>query len=675
MILLKQTKNKFIHQDIFKSIKTKKMKKLYIPIIFFLGLGLNAFSQGKSVKSTNSEIATEKSARELRGDKHYFVYSFDKAIDAYKNEKELSLEGQRKLAKSYYYMNDNVKSQEAYAKLINMPGGNNSEDYYNYAMVLRTDGKYDESDKMMDKFSEASPTDLRAIDYKLNKSNLGNLLLDNGKFGVQALNVNTEAEDFGPSFYKNKVVFTSTRTSKLMPKKSNRDNKPFLNIYVSEVDQNQLKKPEIFDKSLNGKMNEGPASFNKEGTFMAYTENNYDLKKKELIVKLEIYFRTSVDGKWSKPESFILNSKEYSVGHPALSSDGKTMYFASDMPGGFGGSDLYKITKSEDGTWSKAENLGKKINTEGNEMFPFYEETSKTLYFSSNGRFGLGGLDIFYSSINGTEFNNPTNAGNPLNTQYDDFAMIVDGQTNKGYFSSNRTGGSGDDDIYSVSLLSNKQIQGIAKNVSGKSIPKAFITLRDEKGNIIDTLTTNDDGAFLFDVEANKNFKLTGNKKLYKEGENVANTLGKEQIVIADVILLKDEPIAAVETAKTDLGKVLKLNNIYFDLDKFNIRADAEPELNKIIKAMNENPTMVVELISHTDCRETAEYNQILSDKRAKSSVEYIQKRITKPSRISGKGYGKTKLVNSCECDDKIVSQCSDEEHQKNRRTEFILIK
>lgn len=651
------------------------MKKLYIPIILFLGLGLNAYSQGKSINTGNSNIATEKSARELRGDKHYFVYSFDKAIDSYKNEKEISLEGQRKLAKSYYYMNDNVKSEEAYAKLINMPGGNNSEDYYNFAMVLRSDGKYDESDKMMDKFSEASPTDLRAIDYKLNKSNLGNLQTDNGKFSVQSLNVNTEAEDFGPSFYKNKVVFTSTRTSKLMPKKSNRDNKPFLNIYVSEVDQNQLKKPEIFDKSLNGKMNEGPASFNKEGTFMAYTENNYDLKKKELIVKLEIYFRTSVDGKWSKPESFILNSKEYSVGHPALSSDGKTMYFASDMPGGFGGSDIYKITKSENGTWSKAENLGKKINTEGNEMFPFYEETSKTLYFSSNGRFGLGGLDIFYSSINGTEYSSPTNAGNPLNTQYDDFAMIVDGQTNKGYFSSNRPGGSGDDDIYSVSLLSNKQIQGIAKNVSGKSIPKAFITLRDEKGNIIDTLTTNDDGAFLFDVETNKNFKLIGNKKSYKEGENVANTLGKEQIVKADVILLKDEPIAVAEIAKTDLGKVLKLNNIYFDLDKFNIRADAQPELDKIVKAMNENPTMVIELISHTDCRETAEYNQILSDKRAKSSVEYIQKRITKPSRISGKGYGKTQLVNTCECDDKIVSQCSDEEHQKNRRTEFILIK
>lgn len=652
------------------------MKKLYIPIVIFLGIGLNAFSQGKSVESTNTnnDIATEKSKRELRGDKHYFVYSFDKAIDNYKNENELSLEGQRKLAKSYYYMNDNIKSEEAYAKLISMPGGNLSEDYYNYAMVLRTDGKYDESNKMMDKFSEATPNDLRTIDYKLNKSNLGNLLADNGKFSVKHLTVNTEAEDFGPSFYKNKIVFTSSRTTKMMPKKSNRDNKPFLNIYVSEVDQDQLKKPEVFDKSLNGKMNDGPASFNKEGTFMAYTENNYDLKKKELIVNLEIYFRTSTDDKWSKPESFILNSKEYSVGQPALSQNGNTMYFTSDMPGGFGGTDLYKVTKDEKGVWSKAENLGNKINTEGDEMFPFYEETSGTLYFSSNGRFGLGGLDIFIASANGSQFNGATNAGTPLNTQYDDFAMIVDGKTNKGYFSSNRVGGSGDDDIYSVDLLSNKRIIGIAKNKSGKSIPGALITLLNDKGNVIDTVTTKADGAFLFDVETNKNFKLTGNKESYKEGENVANTLGKELIVTADVILLKDEQVVT-EVTKTDLGKILKLNNIYFDLDKYNIRPDAEPELNKIIKAMNENPTMVVELISHTDCRETIEYNQILSDKRAKSSVEYIQKRISKPSRISGKGYGKSQLTNSCECDEKIVSQCSDEEHQKNRRTEFILIK
>ena len=651
------------------------MKKLYIPAFVFIVASINGYAQGESVKKSNriNDVVEEKSDKELKGDKYYFVYSYDKAINSYKNEKLLTAEGQRKLAKSYSNMNQANLSEEAYSKLITMPGGNSSEDYYNYAMVLKTDGKYDEANKWMDKFNELSPTDLRAKDYSANKNELANLSKDNGKYKIEHLNVNTDAQDFAPSFYKNSIVFASSRTSKLMPKKSNRNDKPYLNMYVAEVDNDQLKAPVNFDKSINGKMNNGPASFNSTGTFMAFTENNYDLKKKELVVNLEIYFRTYAKGKWSKPESFILNSKEYSVGHPSLSADGNTMYFTSDMPGGFGGTDIYRIKKDQNGVWDKAENLGNKINTEGDEMFPFYEDNSKTLYFASNGRFGLGGLDIFLATESGSGFNKAYNAGAPLNTQYDDFAMIVDGKTNKGYFSSNRIGGSGDDDIYSVDLLSAKKIVGIAKDKSGAKIPMAFITLLDAKGGVIDTVTTKEDGAYLFDVESNKNFNLTGNKISYLEGKNTVNTLGNELVITADVIL--DKEAIPVIAPKADLGKVLQLNTIYFDLDKYNIRPDAEAELKKIVKSMNENPTMVVELGAHTDCRETKEYNQLLSERRAKASVDYIKKRITKPGRISGKGYGKTKLTNACACDGNVISDCSEEQHQKNRRTEFIIIK
>lgn len=653
------------------------MKKLYIPIVLFLGISATGSSQGESVKKTNAipDYSEEKSAKELKGDKHYFVYSFDKAIDAYKNDKDISVEGQRKLAKSYYYMNQNVKSEEAYSKLITMPGGNLSEDYYDYAMVLKTDGKYDESNKWMDKFTELKSTDLRARDYSANKGTLNDLSKDNGKYKIEHLNVNTDAEDFGTSFYKDKIVFASSRTNKLAPKKSNRNDKPYLNIYVSEIDQSQLKDPENFDKSLNGKMNDGPASFSKDGSFMAYTENNYDLKKKELVVNLEIYFRTFTDKKWSDPEPFILNSKEYSVGHPSLSSDGNTMYFTSDMPGGFGGTDIYRITKDEKGTWAKAQNLGDKVNTEGNEMFPFYEETSGTLYFASNGRFGLGGLDIFTATKSGSGFSIASNAGAPLNTQADDFAIIIDGKTNQGYFSSNRAGGSGDDDIYSVDLLSSKKIMGIAKDIKEKAIPNTFITLLDDKGFILDTITTKSDGAYTFQVESGKMFKLTGKKISYVDGENTANTNGSELVVISDVTLLKKEEVVAQKIKPgADLGQIIELNDIYFDLDKYNIRPDAEGELDKIVKIMNDYPDMVVELGSHTDCRETKAYNQILSDKRAKSSVDYIRKRITSPGRITGKGYSKTKLVNDCFCEGDIASTCSEDQHQKNRRTEFIVI-
>lgn len=657
------------------------MKKLVIPIIVFTGISINAIAQ---VSSTNKlagivAIAEEKSAKELKGDKYYFVYSFDKAIDVYSKEKELSVKGQRNLAKSYFNMNQNIKSEETYFKIITEAIGVEPTDYYNYAMVLKADGKYDESNKQMDKFVELKPEDLRAKDYKANKAGFSNLVKDNGNYKIEHLNVNTDAEDFGTSYYKDKIVFASTRTTKLMPKESNRNGKPFLNMYVSEVDNKQLKTPENFDKSLNGKMNDGPASFNKEGTFMAFTENNYDLKRKELIVKLEIYFRTYADNKWSTPEPFILNNKEYSVGHPSLSSDGNTMYFSSDMPGGFGGTDIYRISKDEKGTWGKAENLGNKINTEGDELFPFFEEKNQAFFFSSNGRFGLGGLDIFICAINGTQIGGVVNAGSPLNTQSDDFSIIVDGNTNKGYFSSNRIGGSGDDDIYSVEIVKlniGKKIIGIAMDKDGIVIPKTFITLRNDKGNVIDTTTTKADAAYAFLVETNQSFKLIGHKEKYIDGDSITNTFGEEFIVKADVILLtKEEIIERKIQVGSDLGEIFEFNTIYFDYHKYNIRPDAETELNKMVKILNEHPNLTVELTSHTDCRSSKEYNQKLSDRRAKASADYIKKRISNPERIYGKGYGETKLVNGCACEEKVVSECSEEEHQKNRRTEFIIVK
>ena len=342
------------------------MKKLLIPVIFFLGISMAMNAQVKSVNEANNVTNSDntKSSKETSGDKHYFVYSFDKAIKAYSSSKELSVDGQRRLAKSYFKLNRNGEAEIAYSKLISLPGGNSPEDYFNYAMVLKANSKYDEANICMDKFNTLKPNDLRAKDYVANKEELNTLLKDNGKYMITVLDLNTAAIDFGPSYYKNNIVFASSRTTKINPKTSNRTGQPYLNMYVSEVDKNQLKTPEIFDKDLNEKMNDGPASFNKAGTFMAFTKNNYTLKKKELIVNLEIYFRTYSNDKWSDPEPFLLNNKEYSVGHPSLSADGNTMYFSSNLPGGFGGVDLYRVTKNAQGIWSKAENLGDKVNTE-----------------------------------------------------------------------------------------------------------------------------------------------------------------------------------------------------------------------------------------------------------------------------------------------------------------------
>jgi len=645
------------------------MKKLYIPLIAFMGLTINIDAQ-------------EKSKKEMKGDKYYFVYSFDKAIDSYTHTKELTIDGQRKLADSYHNMNQHIQSQIAYAKLVNSSGAVLPEDYYNYAMILRCDAKYDESNKWMDKFADAKPTDLRAKDYMLNKSKFSDLVTDKGAYKINHLEMNTSAEDFGASYYKEKIVFASSRAKpKMIQRKSNRDGQPYLNIYEATVKSGQLENPENFDKDLNGKMNDGPASFTADGNFMAFTRNNRDVKRKDKIVNLEIYFRTVENKKWTKPVPFFLNNKKYSVGHPCLTANGDTMYFSSNMPGGFGKADIYRTTKNAKGEWTKAENLGDQINTEGDELFPFYNGNMGVLFFSSNGRYGLGGLDVFICSINGQEVNNVYNAGAPFNTQNDDFAAIIDSKTKKGYFSSNRAGGSGDDDIYTVDLLEElklgKKIIGIAKDKTEHAIPFTFVTLLDDKGIVLDTLTTKDDGAYKFFVVTDKKFKLIGKKEKYIDGSNEANTFGKDLIVKADVLLtMKEEKIVVpkIEVGE-DLGKIVGFNSIYYDFSEYDIRPDAKSELDKIVKILNEYPTIVVELSSHTDCRATKDYNVNLSNQRSKAASNYIKSRISNPERITSKGYGETKLVNACECEGTVVSDCSDDEHQKNRRTEFRILK
>ena len=416
------------------------MKKIFIPLIVLVVTCFNVTAQKKSNK-------------EIKGDKSSFNYSFDKAIKSYSHDKNLSVEGQRQLAESYHKTDQNVKSEESYSKLMTQGTGIIPEDYYNYAMVLKMNGKYDESNRWMDKFVVLKPEDLRVKDYVANSSKLAKLQKDNGEFQIKHQSINTDAMDFGTSYYKDKVLFVSTRTKfKFFSKKYNWTKEPFWSMFIADVDSSQLKNPEIFNKGLNGNLHDGPACFSNDGNFMAFTRNKYHDKSKDKVVELQIWFSNHKDKKWSKPIPFVHNNTAYSVGQPCLTSNGNTVYYTSDMPGGYGGTDLYKTSRNENGEWGIPVNLGDKINTEGDEMFPFLEDKSGTFFFSSNGHFGLGGLDIFISTMNGSEFSQPYNPGSPLNTQYDDFAAIVDGNMDKGYFSTNRSGGSGGDDIYSLKI-------------------------------------------------------------------------------------------------------------------------------------------------------------------------------------------------------------------------------
>lgn len=415
------------------------MKRIIIPFILFISLILNVLAQ---------DISSE----ELKGDKYYTHCSFQKAIDSYTHVNQLSLKGLHNLAECYQNTDQYIQTEATYFKIINTSGKISSEDYYNYTMALKSNGKYDEVKKWMEKFCKMEPADLRAKDFVANGNDLRNLLKNHGNYKIEHMTINTNASDFGTSFYKDKIAFASTRKNiRMMVRNFNWTGKHFWNLYVCDVDGDQLKSPKIFDKRLNGKLHDGPASFSNNGKIIAFTRNHSkDKSNNNKVIKLQIFFSSFIDGKWSKPEPFFLNDTAYSIGHPCLTKNGNTMYFTSDMPGGFGKADIYKITREAKGGWGKPENLGAKINTEGDEMYPFFEENSNILFFSSNGRFGLGGMDIFVYAINDSGYGRPYNVGAPLNTQYDDFAVIVDDKVNHGYFTSNRTGGSGGYDIYSV---------------------------------------------------------------------------------------------------------------------------------------------------------------------------------------------------------------------------------
>lgn len=649
------------------------MKNIIISFTILLGFGLSAFAQ-------------EKSNKEVKGDKFFFTYSYDKAIDKYKHAKQLTVPGQRRLAESYFIMGQNAQAEETYLKLVNASNGVIAEDYFNYAMVLKNSGKYEESTIWLDKFQTMAPTDLRAISYSNNKAKFPDYLTNDSTCKIIKQSINTEAQDFGTSYYDDKIVYASSNAKpKMIKRRYNWNGQPFLNLYIADVENGQLKNPAFFNKDLNDKMHEGPASFSNGGTKMAFTRNNEKDKSKDKIVELQIFLSEFKDGKWSDAIPFVYNNTAYSVGHPFLTLDGKTMYFASDMPGGFGGTDLYKSILSENGEWLTPVNLGIMINTEGDEMFPFFEEEKQTLSFASNGHFGLGGLDIFNCALNGADWGLTVNPGAPINTQYDDYAQIFNNKSSKGYISSNRTDGSGNDDIYAFEIapkvIVNKIIVGIAKDTQGKAIPGTFVSLLDEQDTLLAYVLADDLGAYQFSVVTDKNFELTGTKEYYLDGSIVTSSYGVEDTIVANLTLLQDEVEEEVVivpedlVVDKDLAKLVKLKPIYFDFDKFNIRPDAAKELDKIVKIMNVYSTMKVELGSHTDCRGTTEYNMVLSENRAKSSVEYIQSRITNPERIYGKGYGENKLINDCKCEDDVVSNCSIQEHQDNRRTEFIIKK
>jgi outer membrane protein OmpA-like peptidoglycan-associated protein len=380
---------------------------------------------------------------------------------------------------------------------------------------------------------------------------------------------------------------------------------------------------------------------------------------------LKIYKATLIDGSWENIKELPFNDEVYSTGHPALSADNKKLYFVSDKEGGFGQTDIYEIDILENNKYGEPKNLGERINTEGREMFPFVSKDS-IFYFSSDGHLNLGLLDIFKSTIIKNPNAEPENLGAPYNSGYDDFAFFTRSNkaTQTGYFSSNRPGGIGNDDIYSFNAYKCSQIiTGIAKDtLSNLILDDVSVKLINKVGKVINEVITNEKGEYRFEVDCDKKYTILAEKPDYKDyHKDLATDFETEKINGNDIFL---ESLIR--------GNQIVINPIFFDYDKWNIRTDAEYELENIVDVLRLKPNMVIKIESHTDSRGKDKYNLKLSDRRAKSTKDYFLSRGIAPERIeSAIGYGETQLLNKCSNGVK----CTPKEHQLNRRSYFYIVK
>lgn len=747
-----------------------------------------------------------------RADKEYNQLHFAAAAELYEEAVMNGLGSDAlylKVADSYFKIKDTRNAEKYYGKVAD---SNMSEtDRYQYIQCLLQNGKSEQAIAKAQQFSSASNRIANIATTPVTK-----ILADTSINDVHFLEFNTPYADFSPVAYKQGLIFVSSRhRGNLHKNVFGWNNTPFLNLYYADttglnkyLHEHSFKRedhvtyddPNLYAygeelhtdetrktgndtrtvgyystyfrnhtdslyfgkeaepfRAFNTRYHEGPLTFNAVQDVVVFTRN----KKTNDITNLGLFTSKWMGAQWNDHTPLPFNSSDYSVAHPAFNEDMTYLYFASDMPGGLGGTDLYRVSYTN-GTWGTPENLGEPINTNGNEQFPFV--SNYVLYFASDGHGGLGGLDIVAANLKNTS--SIKNMGYPINTNKDDFGLIVNTAGTEGFFSSNRHRTGLDDDIYSfvrsrpVSFTTPLRIL-VVDRITEKPIITAVVKPTDK----LQPCTTDENGYCVYEVEPG-NYSFTGSKDKYLDG-NVSVEIKEGQpdtslkiyltefgnslfcrvedrvselplqdvkvtirdrksgsIFITENTSLQGEIRKRLDNTKIgdvlnytfrfekagylakvidfkytitkpgeiavhelldikmdkldlgmDIGKIIHINPIYFDLGKANIRKDAAAELDKIVQVMKDNPNMVIELGSHTDCRSSAQFNLSLSDKRAKSSAQYIiSKGITK-DRISGKGFGESKLINDCGCEGTVKSTCSEEQHQLNRRTEFLIVK
>jgi outer membrane protein OmpA-like peptidoglycan-associated protein/Tol biopolymer transport system component len=587
----------------------------------------------------------------------------------------------QKLGNSYYFNSNFADASKWYKKLVEMDQTIDAEYYFRYSQCLRSLENYDEADVWVQKFYEMQPTDSRGKAFMSRTDYLARIeKSSNYEHEVVNLNINSAVSDFGTTQYKDLLVFASSRGGGKVYKWNEQ---PFLDLYTAKKQSTGIYTDvSILDEKINTKYHESNAAFTPDNKYVFFTRNNYykgKFKKDDKgINRLKLFRATlSADGNWEAIVPVHFNSDDYSVAHPSINASGTKLYFASDMPGTVGMSDIYVVDIKADGTLGVPENIGSAINTEGQESFPFIN-VNGDLFFSSNAYPGLGGLDIYVvrdfelkraSQI--THFS-VENIGKPINSPRDDFGYYENLNTKEGFFTSNREGGKGDDDIYSFNIPDCSQlVKGVIKDENtNELLAGARVTLYNSKAEVLDSKIVGDDAYYSFTIDCDMEYLVRGEKETYISDEKRFITTNKSQELYVELFLSKNEQ--EIEPC-TDLAKVLHIPIIYFDFDKYDIRYDAEIELQKILAVLKQFPTMSIDIRSHTDCRGSFKYNETLSENRAQATRQYLINKGIEANRLTAKGYGESKLVNDCGCEPTNKSSCSEAEHQKNRRSEFIV--
>jgi len=618
---------------------------------------------------TSSFFLTAQSNATKKADKHFNKFQFVEAAEDYlklanKGDADAYVYGQ--LAECYYNVFKTVEAEKWYAKALETTS--NPEMIYNYSQMLKANGKYEESNIQLGKFASMRPADHRATAFKSNPNYLPKILEKGKKFNVQNLPINSEVSDFGGTLKDGKLYFTSARNNNR--KTYGWNDEPFLDIYTATEDsEGGFQMPAIIKENINTKYHEGTVSFSPDGNTMYFSRESYydkvfvrDSLTKYKISVLNLYKSVKQEGQWSEAEALSLNGDSYSVKNPAVSADGSTLYFASDKTGGYGQFDIYSAPINADGSVGEATNMGQKLNTEGQEMFPFIS-SSNTLYFSSNGHLGLGGLDVFFAKIVDGKVGPVRNIGIPVNGNADDFAFSMNEETEEGFVSSNREGGKGSDDIYEIKKL--QPICDVLMTVTVKDsetglvLEGASVDIKDSEGTVFGTKVSNAQGIVEYIIECDVDTLLTGSKVDYESGMATVEGTSEEEVSV-EILLTPIEEII--------LANKVVLNPIYFDFDKSNITAQAAFELDKLVQLMTKYESIVISAESHTDSRGSASYNLSLSDRRAKTTAQYVISKGIDASRITGSGKGETSPNVDC------GGNCTEDEHQLNRRSEFFIL-